>query len=414
MIAHWKMQKWSKFQFQSSNLKQKIVVVLFTILLVSTSAQVFAQENLDMLLEERNGELIEQQTIIFEIGRHKDVHVKHVIEFGVWDEKRPRIIEILSGSHSNVSVVDEDGYSLNFSYDGETFEESEYIILNQKNGNYDLIVEYDLDNFMEFKNNLWSKEIKFKHDVMIMMDDDIELVFVNSRPVDVTDAKGINCIGCNLKAFEFFDTENTVKKLITYNEQEIPIEVLSNRDISEIEYVYGGNQLLNFNVSDSDQLIVVKIPFELLLNPFDVYFTEKDDTSLDQKDKIRKTEFNQEDSHSNVVFRTSNEGVVSITGATFEEHEMLLEQIKKRVNAEVKSGIVEEKESGIPVPVPGSGQTTNSPGETMISEEGQLSFADELSKGQTIEVSQDYTIILVIIGIIAAIIIGVIIKIKKN
>ena len=38
---------------------------------------------------------------------------------------------------------------------------------------------------MEFENNLWSKEIKFQHDVMIMMDDDIELVFVNSRPVDV-------------------------------------------------------------------------------------------------------------------------------------------------------------------------------------------------------------------------------------
>ena len=51
---------------------------------------------------------------------------------------------------------------------------------------------------MEFENNLWSKEIKFPHDVMIMIDEDIDLVFVNSRPVDVTSVKGMNCVGCFL------------------------------------------------------------------------------------------------------------------------------------------------------------------------------------------------------------------------
>ena len=42
-----------------------------------------------------------------------------------------------------------DGNRLNFSYEGETFEESKYIILKQKLGNYDLIAEYDLKNFIE-------------------------------------------------------------------------------------------------------------------------------------------------------------------------------------------------------------------------------------------------------------------------
>ena len=50
----------------------------------------------------------------------------------------------------------------------------------------------------------------------------------------------------------------------------------------------------------------------------------------------------------------------------------------------------------------------------MISEKEGLSFADELSKGESTESSQDYTIIAIIIAIIAAIIIGVIVKIKKN
>ena len=300
------------------------------------------------------------------------------------------------------------------SYDGETFEESKYIVLPQKLGNYDLIAEYTLENFMDFKNNLWSKEIKFQHDVIIMIDDDIDLIFANSRPIDVTDAKGINCVGCFLNELAFFDRDEFETELISFDGKQIPIELLSNRDISQIEFISGGSEILNFNVDNSDQLIVLKIPFELLLNPFDVYFTEKDDTSLEQLDKIRKTEFNQDEKHVSVVFRTSSEGVVSVTGATAEEHERVLEQIKKRTQGEIKSDIIEEKKSGIAIPIPGSGQPTNNPSETMISEKEELSFADELSKGQTTESLQDYTIIAIIIGIIAAIIIGVIVKVKKN
>ena len=60
-------------------------------------------------------------------------------------------------------VVDEDGDRLSFSYDKETFEASKYIILNQKLGNYDLFVEYDLDNFMELKEKV-IEEIKKIYD----------------------------------------------------------------------------------------------------------------------------------------------------------------------------------------------------------------------------------------------------------
>ena len=80
----------------------------------------------------------------------------------------------------------------------------------------DLFVEYDLENFMEFENNLWSKEIKFLHDVMIMIDDDIDLIFVNSRPVDVTNAGGINCVGCFLDELAFFVDNNFLTLVLSF------------------------------------------------------------------------------------------------------------------------------------------------------------------------------------------------------
>jgi len=385
--------------------------------LISLSPQVFAEDDLDTLLAEKNAVLIEQQQIIFEVVKFPDAQVKHVIETGGWNADRPRVIEVIPGAHSNLTVVDEDGDRLSFSYDAETFEDSKYIILNQKLGNYDLIVEYTLDNFMKLEDGLWVKELNFGEDVTVMIGDDIGLIFANSRPIDVSDAKGINCIGCQM-TLEYFDTEKFSSKEIFFSDDEFTIDFLSNGEIFEMQFIGGGSQLLNFNVIDEDQLIVMKIPLEYLLNPYDVYFTENDDTSLDQIDKIRKTEFFQDETHVNISFRTFGEGTVSIVGATPEEHQKKLEQIENIKAREVKSEAI-EKEKGLALPIPGTkaaSELAAKSGQMNEEEEvDKLSFADELKK-ESVQNSDDNTMILIIIVgiIVAGIIGGVIFKLKKN
>ena len=271
MTVLMKMQRCSKFQSQSKILEKKVLFIIFSIVLISISPQVFANDELDALLAEKNAVLIEQQQIIFEVGKYSDIQVKHVIETGAWSENRPRVIEVLPGAHSNLTVLDEDGDRLSFSHDAETFEESKYIILNQKIGNYDLIAEYDLDDYMKLENGLWMKELQLKHDRTVIIEEDIKLIFANSRPIDVSDANGINCIGCNM-VLEYFDTEKFSSKEILSSSDKFTIEYLTNGEISEMEFIGGGAQLLNFDVIGEDQLFVMKIPLEYLLNPFEVYF----------------------------------------------------------------------------------------------------------------------------------------------
>jgi len=398
-------------------LEKKVLIIIFSIALISISPQVFAEEDLDALLAEKNAVLIEQQQIIFEVGKYSDVQVKHVIETGGWNADRPRVIEALSSAHSNLTVVDEDGDRLNFSYDAGTFEDSKYIILNQKLGNYDLIVEYTLDNFMGLEDGLWTKELNFGEDVIVMIKEDIELIFANSRPIDVSDAKGINCIGCQM-TLEYFDTEKFSSKEILSSNDKFTIEYLTNGEISKIEFIRGGTQLLNFNVIEKDQLFVMKIPLKYLLNPYDIYFTENDDIDLDQIDKIRKTEFSQDETHVNVSFRTFAEGTISIVGATPEEHQKKLEQIENTKAREVKNEAV-EKEKGLALPIPGTKAASELAAKSgQMNEEkkvDELSFADELVKGP-VQDSEDNTIIVAIVAgiIIAGIIGGVIFKLKKN
>ena len=132
-------------------MKKEIVLVVCLIALISIPSQIFAQEDL--------GTMIEDEKIILEVGKKTDIHVKHVIEFGAWGEDNPKLIQILEGSHSNLTVTDEDGDRVFFSYDGDTFEESKYVILNQKLASYDVIVEYDLEDFIEKDNSKWIKKI---------------------------------------------------------------------------------------------------------------------------------------------------------------------------------------------------------------------------------------------------------------
>jgi len=397
-------------------LEKKVLFIVFSVVLISISPQVFAEEDLDTLLVEKNAVLIEQQEIIFEVGKYSDVHVKHVIETGAWGPDRPRVIEIIPGAHSNLTVADEDGDRLSFSYDAETFEDSKYIILNQKLGNYDLIAEYDLENFMELKNGIWKKEILFYHDILVMISEEIEYLFANSRPIDVGEAKGINCVGCGM-TLEYLDDEEIFVKEISSVEEIFEIEFLSNEEIFEIEFIEGGAQLLNFDVKNEDQLFILKIPFGNFLNPYNVYFTEEEDTNLDQIDKIRKTEFSQDETHVSLSFRTFGEGTVSIVGATPEEHQKKLEQIENIKAREVQSTAV-ENEKGVALPIPGTkaaSELAAKSGQIDKEEVDELSFADELKKGPT-QNSEDNTIILVIIAgvIIAGIIGGVIFKLKKN
>jgi len=281
-----------------------------------------------------------------------------------------------------------------------------------------LIAEYDLDDVMELKNGLWKKEILFPFDILVMMEDEIEIIFANSRPVDVSDAKGINCIGCGL-ILEYFDDEKVITKEISHSEGKFGIEFLSNEEIFGIEFIEGGTHLLNFDVKNEDQLYILKIPLEKFLNPYEVYFTEKDDTSLDQLDKIRKTEFSQDETHVSISFRTFGEGTVSIVGATPEEHEKRAEQVKNIKARELGTERVEEEKKGIALPIPGTKAASELAAQYSQTNEEEkvpeLSFADELEKGQIQNSDNSMTIVGIIVGlIIVGIISGVIFKLKKN
>lgn len=393
----------------------KIFVASFTIIILfSSNVQVFGESiEISKYLEHENfisgfGEIRQTDELIFEIGKSANVHVKHVIKSDSWDVSEPKLIKMLPGKHSNLQVWDEDeDYLRPMGFVGETFEESEYVIVGQKPFRaYDAVVEYDLENFLELsEDGLWKKVFQFDQDVKIFVDDEINLVFANGRPVDVSEAKGINCIGCDL-VIEFFDEEKPIMKKIIRNEtkleeisnsgEEFILEFISDGTIGDVNYIHELNYF-SFDANKENQLFLVKIPLDFLLSPYHVFLTEIDQEILVDSDQIRKSEHGQTDTHANLSFKSNKEGVIHVLGATEMEHEKFLAKIQEKLDKSIKNEKLDDQNQN--------------------KEELEVESTDSLYESwesNNTNNNEDNTIIFIIIGVIAVIIIAIIIKLKKN
>ena len=394
---------------------------IFTILLVfSINSQVYGESNERIDISkylDKDGiaflsdfaEVRQTDKIVFEIGKDTTVHVKHIIVGDTWQPDEPKVIKMLPGKHSNLQVTDEDGDFLRpIGFVGETFEESEYIIAGQKaHVGYDLVAEYDLENFLELNDGLWAKNFEFPHDVMIHIDDEVELIFANSRPVDISDAGGVNCMGCNI-LIEFFDNTESITKTVIRSDtrfeeisntgEEYSVEFLSNGVIGELNFIDELNYL-SFDVNQENQLFLIKIPLDLLLSPYHVFLSEVDQDILVDSDQIRKSEIGQTATHANLSFRANIEGVIHIVGSTEMEHEKLLEKLEKRIPEPAKETMENVKQSD----------------EKLDDTTKEQLFEDWGNTSPNVNNNEDNTVIFAIIGgAVIAVIIGIVIKLKKN
>ena len=393
--------------------KKISLLVLFSLLFLIPS-QVFAQEeneefNADkdismyqhFSIEDKKNRIVEiqeitneQHRLMFEVGKSTDIKIKHIIESGSWQNNNPKKIKIFSENYSNLKVYDDEGDSYPHSWEDETFEKSQYVVLQSKLPQYDLIVEYEIKEFLGLDNRIWKKQLSSERDVEIVFSDEIETVFVNSRPIDISVADGINCVSCNA-LIEFFD--EALHGEINLENDSKKIDVYSDGKISDYKFTPKFNNLppeLNFKIEKNNQLIVLEIPLDLMLYPFEVYSTDNDDTVLDQIDKIRKTEFAYNEDYVKLSFRTQNIGNVWVIGATQEQHDIASAAITKQM---VTESTVKEDSKNEPV--------ENKLEQTELYENwGEPNQENEDSN----------TIIYVIVGIVIVGIIGAIIKLKKS
>ena len=249
------------------------------------------------------GEPAVHKLITITITDQGDVHVIHEII-------KPRSVvdvKTIEGTVSNVNVTDIEGNKVEFGTSGLESIAGITVFSSQD----DVIIEYDLDDVLIFEDGLWSMDYFNSETTKILFPEDVDLLFVNDRPVMLHDAKGITCFGRSQGAIcdafiEYVIDEPTTNMEVGWEDKNFLVGMRTLTEISSFNFDQPTKRI-SFDVNEDNQLITLIIPLELLWNPYEVYLDEE---------KILKHEFFSNETHSWLNIRPDNSGSIEIIGTT--------------------------------------------------------------------------------------------------
>ncbi len=209
------------------------------------------------------GEKAVQKSVEVSINSVGEVHVKHV----VGPSNLPKDLELILGTVSNLSVTNEQGEEKLFSILGDN---KGVLIETSKE---DSIIEYDLDHVLSQKDNVWTWSFRYLETTSFIFPEEVDLIFVNERPVYFDEKKGMTCHGCQM-VLEYSINEPKIFKNVKWADKEFVVEIRSYSNIDKFIFDQP-TKSITFNVSEKNRFITTIIPLELLWEPYLVFLDDE-------------------------------------------------------------------------------------------------------------------------------------------
>ncbi len=261
-----------------------IIAVLLVIPLQAASAQEIT------LAQKAN-----QKSIEVHISKDGNVGILHIVE----ESSAPRQIDLIQGAPDNIKVTEIGG--------GQT----QYAMINGDLGvmflpsTAERIVQYDLDNALVQEQGLWKWEFRYLESTKFFFPENINMIFVDGQPVLLDEKKAINCHGCEM-VLEFFEDQDIQVVQVNWKQYEFELPIISPSEIKELEFDQPSKSI-SFVPSQTNQLITVVLPFELLWEPYQVYQGDE---------KIPLHSYIKNDTHVWLNVRSDSMEPITIIGTT--------------------------------------------------------------------------------------------------
>ena len=233
-----------------------------------------------------------QRSIEVLINSLGEVHVKHVVD-GLGFQNQ---IDFIEGKIANLTVKDQDGNEKQHSVIGDN---NGLIIFPSKE---DVIVEYDLLDELILKDNFWTLDFLYLESTSFLFPD-VDLIFVNEKPVYLGEQKGIMCHGCQMK-LEYSLNEPKLYENVKIQDNEYLIEIRTWAKINQFNFDQGLGEI-SFELIGEDAFVTTIIPIDFLAEPYQVFL---DGEMLLFHDYINNG------THVWLNIKPQNSGDISITG----------------------------------------------------------------------------------------------------
>jgi len=255
------------------------IIVSLLIIIPAAYAQVFEEQS-------------KQRSIEVLINSLGEVHVKHVVDgLGF-----PNQIDLIEGKIVNLTVKDQEGNKIQHSMIGNN---DGLIIFPSKE---DVIVEYDLLDELTLKDNIWTMDFIYLESTSFLFPD-IDLIFVNERPVYIGEKKGIMCHGCQM-LLEYSLNEPKLYENVKIQDNEYLIEIRTWAKINQFNFDHELGEI-SFELIGENAFVTTIIPIDFLSEPYQVFL---------DGEKILFHDYINNGTHVWLNMRPQNSGDISITG----------------------------------------------------------------------------------------------------
>lgn len=268
---------------------KKIFYSLIALFLISSIPLVSAQLTL--------GDPADQKLVKITIDKQGNVHVLHEIRAN----RNAVQVNTIDGTLSNLKVNDIKGNDVEYGTSGLGSTTGITIFSSANN----VIIEYDLDDVLFEKDGMWSWDFLYLQTTTFILPEGLDLVYVNSTPVMLQDAKGITCHGCQAKIEYVLDQPTKINK-VQWEDRTFNVGIRSVADVSSLNFDQA-RKSISFNVKEENQFITLVIPLDLLWSPYQVYLDDQ---------KILKHEFFSNQTHAWLNIRPETSGTIQIIGTT--------------------------------------------------------------------------------------------------
>jgi len=241
------------------------------------------------------GEKALQKSVEVIINSTGDIHIKHVIV----SSNSPKQVELIDGTVSDLTVTNEQGNERQVNIIGDN---AGVLILPS---NRNSIIEYNLDDVLSQKDNLWTWNFLYLESTTFILPEEVDLFFVNEKPVFIGKNKGIACHGCQM-LLEYSINEPKKIKQVNWEDKEFLVVIRTLAEIESFDFDQSAKKI-SFKVDDNNQFVTTIIPLELLWDPYSVFLDEE---------KIDQHKFNNNGTHVWLNIRPETSGEITIIGTT--------------------------------------------------------------------------------------------------
>jgi len=260
------------------------IIILLVLVIPSATAQ-----------EMSIGEKANQKSIIVTINETGEIHVIHIVS----SSTSPKQVELIDGEIKNLTITNEKNEEQLFTTIGEN---QAVLIFPSDN---DSIIEYDLENVLFLKDNLWTLEFLYLESITFIVPEKLDVIYVNDKVVYLDDKKGFTCHGCHM-ILEYAFNEPTNIIDVNWENKEFVVEIRTFANIENFEFNQSEKEI-SFDVNESNQFITTIIPLELLWGPYAILLD--DETTYFNDSKNNGT-------HVWINMKPNTAGEISIIGTT--------------------------------------------------------------------------------------------------